>query len=371
MTDIDLTSHIALDAAAARAVRSDTSRASDSPRRNRPVLWWASFGVAIVALQLYVYSSWILSDDFKPVPTGTDPVPHADKVWAWILQPLFTLWFLATLIWIMRKCRREGRLSFDAMLFIAALAQVWLDPAFSYVRTQFFFHSYYLNRGSWVEHIPGWISPNGHLIPDPLLAEPTLYGCLVVVFVLGTWFMTQVRRRRPQTSYLTLLLSTWVLVAAFIMVFEFVFVLLPGWAVWNADSPVFTAFFGTRHEMSLLPDPVFWGGFMLAGIALRFYYQQHGRTPWDASLERVRVSARTKTALRTSAVIGYMSAAMLVAVIFANVTALWTQTPRNIPTYLRNGICGQGTPNPCPDKGVPIPTAAKTVGPSERVASLR
>jgi hypothetical protein len=130
-------------------------------------------------MQIYVYTAWVASGDFKAVHSGADPLPNSEKVWAWVLQISFTAVAVATVIWLIRGCRRERRLTLDAKLAIGFVSIIWLDPVPNLLRPQVFFNSYYINRGSWVEHIPGWISANGRFLPDPFFVEfpPTSSWC--------------------------------------------------------------------------------------------------------------------------------------------------------------------------------------------------
>jgi hypothetical protein len=78
-------------------------------RRMRPVLWWASLGVAAVAIQAYIYTRRFFSDSFRAVGTGTDPVPTYDKVFAWILQPAFGLAALLAAAWAFADASKSAR----------------------------------------------------------------------------------------------------------------------------------------------------------------------------------------------------------------------------------------------------------------------
>ncbi|MHB8693072.1 MAG: spirocyclase AveC family protein [Solirubrobacteraceae bacterium] len=338
----------------------DRDRPRDlQPARNRPVLWWAGLGAAAIAVQAYVYIAWITSSDFKSTPTGSDRVPQTEKVFAWILQPALVLAALAALIWVIRSCRRAGMLTLDAKLLIAGYCQLWLDPIGSLIRPEFFFNSYYINHGSWIGQIPGGMTPNGHLLADLPLLELPVYGSMIFVCVGGCALMRSIRRGRPQTSSLALVLWTWVGVAVFLIVFEELVVLRTGAAVWLSPVSWLTIFYGTRYQMSLIPDPVFWSGFMVAMISLRFFATDRGTPRSDSGLDDVSVPKRAKTTLSTLAVVGFVSAAMLIASALAIGASLYSTTPRNLPSYLRDGICGAGTQFECPNRGVPIQTTPR------------
>jgi hypothetical protein len=328
------------------------------PARNRPVVWWAALGAVAIAFQVYVYIAWIASSDFTRTRTGADRVPQLEKVFAWILQPALAACALWALVWVVRGCRRAGRVTLDAKLLIAGYCQLWLDPIGSVIRPEFFFNSYYVNFGSWLGHIPGAMTPNGHRLADLPLLELPVYGSLIGVCVGGCAFMRWVRRKRPQTSNVALVLSVWVAIGLFIFVFEEIFVMRTGAAVWLSPVSWLTIFYGTRFQMSLIPDPMFWSVFMVAMVSLRFFATDRGTPACDSGVDRVSVSTRLRTGLSTLAVVGFVSAAMLVASALAIGASLYSTTPRNLPSYLRDGICGPGTDYQCPNPGVPIQTAA-------------
>lgn len=331
-----------------------TAPVATGPLRNRPVLWWAAVGAAFILFQGYVYLSWIMSDDFAPRPTGADPVPQWEKLFAWILQPLFVALAVAVTVWVVRGCRREGRLTLDAKLLMSGLLIVWMDPLGSWIQPQFFFNAYYVNFGSWVEHIPGWYSPNGRFQADLVFVELPLYCCLVVVAAGGCAFMHWVRRRRPQTSTLTLILADWALVTLFVMVFEEIVILRPGVAVWEQIPPI-TIYAGTRYEMSLLPDPIFWGGVMVFMTYLRFARNDRGQSLVEAGIDRVPGSPGRRTVVSALAVIGAISTAMLLSSVFAITASLYSSTPDGLPSYILHGMCGDANTQPCPNPGVPVP----------------
>jgi hypothetical protein len=324
------------------------------PRRARPVLWWAAFGVAFLLLQGYVYGSWILSDDFAPSPLGPDPVPRWEKVMAWILQPTFTLAALLVLLWVARGCVRERRLTFDGKLLLAWYSIVWLDPAGNYLRPQFMFNAYYVNYGSWVEHIPGWVSPNAHYFPDALFMEVPAYGMAVLASVGTANLMAYVARRRPRTSKPALFGVAWLASGLGIIVFEAPLCMRSGFASWSATAlPDWLVIWaGTRYQLPLIPDPVFWGAVFAAMAALRYFRDDQGHSLVERGVARLPV--RWRTLAGALAVIGFANVAMSLHTIPSVWASLYLNPTVPVPSYLRAGMCGEGTPYPCPAPGVPI-----------------
>ena len=334
------------------------------PRRMRPVLWWAALGAVAVGIQLYVYISWFASDDFRSVPTGVDPVPHDVKVKAWILQAVFAAAALAATAWVAWGCRREGRLTFDAQLWLGWIAVIWIDPAANWIRPQMMFNSYYVNRGSWVGHIPGWIGRNAGLLPDPFFIEIATYFFMIVITVAGCAFMGWLRRRSPQMGMAGLVLWTWIASATFVFVIEELVVIRGGWVWWTGTIHALTPWAGTQNAIPLT-EMALWGVTITAFVALRFRHQSGATTTTEAGLERIATGERAKRTLSTFAVIGYATVAMgFYSVVSAGLALYADDSPKNIPSYFRNGQCGTGTPYACPGPQVPVllPKAPIPVG---------
>src|SRR5437879_2490316 len=118
---------------------------------------FAAAGVLSVAVMVSVLGAWILSGDARPTPTGSDPVPFWTSVWAVAWQVTGVLAIAVCAVYLVVRSRREGRLTFDALLFIAWTVAIWLDPATNNLfRPQLAYNAALVNLGSWAPHIPGW-----------------------------------------------------------------------------------------------------------------------------------------------------------------------------------------------------------------------
>ena len=313
-----------------------------------------------VLFQLYLYGRWIGSGHFRSSPLGIDPVPQWEKTCAWIMQPTFTLGALLVAAWVIRGCVREGRLTFDGKLTIAWYSIIWLDPVGNYVRPQFMFNAYYVNRGSWVEGIPGWISPNGSNLADALLMEIPAYGMAVMAAVGTCRLMRAIQRRRPHTGKVGLIGAAWVTSGVLIVAFEAPLCMRTGWASWSATAlPDWLVIWpGTRWQVPLIPDPIFWSLVFTAMAALRFYRDDAGRSAVDRGLERTRLTVRAKTVVSTLAVVGFANIAMGLHTIPSVWASFYLHKTVEVPSYMRAGVCGEGTSYDCPgpDKPIKLPT---------------
>ena len=109
---------------------------------------------------------------------------------------------------VIRPWRRDGQPSTDGLLVIG-FATVWFqDPFSTYYVNWFTYNTNLVNFGSWVQDVPGWVSPGG---PGATIAEPILFiGPSYVYFLLlgvlfGSWVMRTAKRRWPSLQPFQLL----------------------------------------------------------------------------------------------------------------------------------------------------------------------
>ena len=94
-----------------------------------------------------------------------------------ILLAVFQLWYF-----IIGPKLKTGRLSFDGLFFLACWTLYLQEPWINYNNHQFLYTTVSINRGSWLNYIPGWNSPNAELIPVGSIIWFTAYLTLV-----GLW----------------------------------------------------------------------------------------------------------------------------------------------------------------------------------------
>jgi hypothetical protein len=325
-----------------------TTPASKRP----PIFWWALVGAFAVAAQAFVYLTWFTSGEAKATPTGADPVPSATKAWAIGIQTISLALFVFTAVMVVRQCRRRNVLTFDAILVIAWCLSWWQDPILNYLRPVFFYNSYLLNLGSWTSRIPGWQSPEGHLLAEPLFAG-SIYGWMLLTSMLTCAGMRYAKRHRPTIGVPGLLMAAWATMIVFDFVLEVFFV-----------RTRLYSYAATVHDLSIWSDkpyhfPVYesflWGGVWAAVGALRYFRNDKGRSVVEKGVDELQVSTRKKNVMRTLAVTGFIN---VVFVAFYNIPiqffALNVDKMPEHPTYMRSGLCGEGTPYPCPGPEVPV-----------------
>ena len=335
----------------AKESRSVPGAAFVSPRKARPVVWWAAVGAAAVALQAWIYGAWIASDDFRTVTIGRSEVPHHERVWAWVLQGVFSTAAVIAVVFVVRTCLKQRRLSLEAKIMLAWWAVLWMDPMANYFRPQYFFNSYYFNMGSWSEHIPGWISREGGNLPFPFGIDCAFYTTSVLVTVAGARLMAKVRARRPEIGTVGLVLMTWLCLSVVVFAVEDLLI-RAGWLVWNG-IPGVTLWSHSRLAIPLT-EVLVWGATQTALAALYFLKDDRGQVAVERGMDRVGVTGWRRSAVSLLAIIGFATAAQAVYGIISAPLGFYVGAQPDIPSYLRNGACGEGTPWKCPAPDVPV-----------------
>jgi hypothetical protein len=324
-----------------------------APRSN-PVLVWGALGLVFAVLQVSVYVRWIASSDFKATEPGPTPLGPATHFWVVFFQVLSPVLAVVVVGYVIRGCLRARRFTVDAMIVVAWAGLYWLDPVINFLRPQFFYNSYLFNHGSWVDQIPGWLSPNGHLLPEPLIFIGPIYLWLgpVATFV-ASGIMRRLRQRRPDASRLTVLAGAWSAMVLVLLACELFFIRTDMYA-YPLTIHDFSLFGGRTYQYPLF-ELLLWPMVWTAMGALRFSRTADDRTFLDGGASRL--PGRTLSVVaRTLAVLGYATVAMLAyAVVMVAVTPYGDAMPSGYPSYLVNGMCGPGTGVACPGPGVPIP----------------
>jgi hypothetical protein len=328
-------------------------------RQTQPVTWWALIGGLFLAFAVYVMVKWVTGPYFKTVPSGPSVPPTWMKAVLIGWQAGGIVVALGMLYWfLVRPWQRDGRVSFDGLLCLAALFVAWQDPLSSYFAHWYTYNAYLVNMGSWVKGIPGWMSSGspGKMELEPIIWTPFLY---VYLFFGGAafscWVMSQASRRRPQTGNLGLILCACVAGIIVDFVAEGLLILPAG--VYTYAGGHLAIFGHTYHKYPVTEAPTV--GLILAGFgALRYFKDDQGRTMVERGIDGMRIGEGRKALLRFLAVFGMANVLVLCcynipnAIIGAHSTAWPADLQKR--SYLTDHICGPGTNRPCPGPTVPL-----------------
>ncbi len=340
---------------------------ADVESRSRPVLVWAALGALFIAFNVYLYLSWFLSGDAKRVSTGPTPVPGYAKVVVHGWEAFFCISLVLLVYrWVIRPWRRDGHIGFDGLFLLSFLTIFWQDVLINYGQVAFLYNAEFVNLGSWYRHVPGWLSPNGNQVPEPLLGMFTLYGpFFFLAAVAGCWWMRKCKARWPRLRAVALFGMGTAFFVAFVIVFEIACMRFgylwayPG-AARSGVLGWFTLFKGTHYQYPVYVEGLLAGAVMATFALVRYHKNDKGQSWAERGINEVRVSPRARTGLRFLALCGIVNVIYLVTYMVPwNVFSLNSDSwPRSIAdkSFLVGGNrCGPTTTYACPGPGVPIP----------------
>ncbi|MBC8752460.1 hypothetical protein OKW43_004318 [Paraburkholderia sp. WC7.3g] len=323
----------------------------------RPIVWWALVGAAFWVLQIYVIGSWLMSGKLAPTPPGPDPMPLRTSIAILVVQVVFGISVVWGFLHIAYTLIKKREFSAFNLIQIGWVAMTWQDLIIGYVRPQFVFNSHMVNVGSWGSFIPGWISPNDHLMPEPLAMQPSMYVALVPAMVMfGVGVMRWVKGKWPSLNgvQLTLVCAAAVIlndlvneaVLCYLGVFAYVGV-IRAWSI----------FPGTPEQFPLYEAIIY--GVVITFSAAAFYFtDKEGRMFFERGADRVSSGCAREIA-RGLAVSGYVNITLLIYAILLIWVSFYIDERPKLPSYLDNGICGGTSGYPCPAPGVPIQTQTR------------
>ena len=323
-------------------------------RKASATTFWAALGVVSCGILVYVMTAWVASGDFVRTPTGADPVPTSTKIYAIAWQVIGVVLLIGAIVYFWRRTRRDGRLPVEGLVFIAWTICVWMDPVSNnYIRPQLLYNSYLINFGSWAPHVPGWLSPNAHLLPEPIVAYSGVYGSQVLLNILGVVFMRRAKRRWPQMGKLGQILCC---LAGLMVVDLFLEVTLIRSGLWSYAGAVksLSLFRGSRYQFPIYETLVF-GALLTAVAAVIHFKDDKGRSFVERGIDDTKLSRPKVEVLRILAVTGFVTVAYAgYSLVYCWASVYGGPYPKDLPSYMLNGMCGPGTQYACMSPKVPI-----------------
>lgn len=344
-----------LSSAAKATSATEATLSSDS--RMRPVLWWAAFGIFFGAVGMFSWISWMVSSDFTPTKPGVTPVPGY-MTWANNIQQVGEVVGTVLIMYFMviRRWRRDGHISLDGTIVLAATAMYWVDPLANYFGPTVSYNAAMPNWGSWSSHIPGWVSVNGSRMPEPPLYAGLWYPVgMILAAMFVNYVMRRAKRRWPKlgTSGLVLIAIASGMLLDFAL--EVLYVRLGQYAYPGAYRPL-TIFYGHYYQFPLLVS-VFTGTAFGIIACLRYFVNDKGRTFVEGGIADLRAQPWQRSLVRFFAIYGLLISMGLLA----SSQYWWTSQhegpwPKDIleRSYFMNGICGPGSDVACPGGVIPV-----------------
>jgi hypothetical protein len=316
----------------------------------RPVLFWSGVGAVCVAFATYVYLAWILSGNATPVGPGPDPIPGVTRTAMTAFQIACPVLAVVAIVYVIRKSLREHQLCVEAAIVIGSAIAWWHDPLINWFQPALFYNAGLVNFGNWTENIPGWLSPDGRLMAEPVLMIGMIYIWMPLAMgSLARWAMGRARRRWPTLGPVRTFCCGWL--AVFVIEFPLEVVALhTGLLGYPASIPELTLWAGQTVQLPVY-GPVLWSLVLSSSGALMFFRNKSGQIRVEAGVEHLRwAGSKTTSVLRVLAVTGFLHVVAIgVYDIPINLAGLYAGPTQTYPSYLRTQFCGPDTPRPCPN----------------------
>lgn len=319
--------------------------------------FWAVLGAAWLAFIAYVMIRWMLSDSFVPTDPGPDVMPEHVRLavfWAQVIGPigwLFILWR-----WLIQPWRRNGQPSIEGFLVIGWTLVYFQDPFMSYTANHLTYNAHLVNFGAWTTGIfPGWNAPNTQHLAEPIVVGMTAYvyaGFLPALFV--SWCLRRARLRWPQTGLWTPLLLALLALMFIDTVIESAIIRLE-LMTYPGSIHAISLWPGTQYQFPM-SEALTWGFNMMTSTLLLTFRGDNGQTLIERGMDRHKKAPAMMNGMRLLAAIAFVQMGQLT---MWSIPMQWFGTHGDawpeLPSYLRNQICGEGTDMPCPGPGEAIP----------------
>ena len=321
--------------------------------------FWSGLGLAWLLFIAYVIGRWMLSASFVPTHPGPDVMPEHVRLavqWSQVLGPLG--WLVIIWHWLIKPWRRNGQPSIEGLLVIGWTLVYFQDPLMSYTANHLTYNAHLVNYGAWTTGIfPGWTAPNTDKLAEPFVVGLTAYiyaGFLPAVFIASC--LRGARARWPQAGLGLPLLLAFIalmfidtLIESTIIRFELM--------TYPGSIHAISLWPGTQYQFPM-SEALTWGANMMTSTLLLAFRYDNGQTLIERGMHRHQHAPRRVQLMRVFAAVAFVQMGQLT---MWSIPMQWFGTHGDpwpaLPSYLRNGICGEGTALACPGPGEAIPRA--------------
>jgi hypothetical protein len=320
----------------------------------------AGLGAVWLMFQLYVLVGWVMGANFVATDPGPDPIsPNTLRLFTFMqiavpMTALYMFWKILFGPWI-----RTGRITTDGrILFAAAMVFFW-DMSLNYSSVALFYNSHLINFGSWANGAwPGWFSPSGHRLPEPIVFIMPAYLALVFSQALFVcWLLRRAKARWPQMGLGTTLLAIVVGLTIVDSAVE-IMVLRTGFYAYPGSIAELTLWAGETYQFPLT-EGFFFGGLGVGSCAAIWHFRDdRGQTFAERGIDQLSYSPFVKSWMRTLTVYGFVHTSFFLLYFIPSqfVTLNADPFPKGYPSYMTNGMCVYGIEgDECPGPGVMMP----------------
>lgn len=252
----------------------------------------ALVGLPILFLQTWTVVAWLADDAHQVTASRT---PYSLNWWAARgYEALALLVFVVVAFVVVRRCVRERRLTFDAILLSCGMTIWWSDLGINAFGPAYLMSSNWVNLNNPLGHLPGMVNPDIGSAPDPILFTiPLESGGILLGVWLICWIAGRIRQRRPDISTAKLVLALFAIGLALDLILEVPLVAL---GLWSYPAPSWMSL-GFAHGGLRYPAAEWLSGgmvFLFFGL-LRLFKDDRGHTIVERGLDHLPPARRTAT----------------------------------------------------------------------------
>jgi hypothetical protein len=193
-------------------------------------------GLLLLAVELWVQGRWALGGGARPVHSAPYSISAARKVVLWAWQALVITGCVSCAAYLIRQCRRQRKLTFEAALFASFILMDWVAPVVQFAGPVMVVNKYAINVSDWGGYIPGWHGLDAAVSPIGIFSSDLLaLGLALPWFWASRWILDRACGRRRSWRLGTLIAVALVSNVVMDAAFESVWILTGSWAYGSAD----------------------------------------------------------------------------------------------------------------------------------------
>jgi len=351
---------------------SAASSSSAVAKGSLAIWYWAAAGVFFIGLEAWIFWQWYASGDMRFVNPGKTEI----ETWMYLMIVMNDIfWYLCILtvawVFVIGPKLRTGKFSFDGLFVLSFATLWWQDPIFGFGSQGWSYSTTSINLGSWACHIPGWQSPGGCNVSEPLSWDFSFYFVLsAMAAIVGSMVMRKIKARFPALRDQWLWLGFGFIITIFDFILEFSWVSM-GMYHYAGINEYLSIFDDTRFKFPLFEGPLI-GWLVSLWTAILYYRNDKGETLAERGLSQVQATGGKRTLIRFLALSGCVNAMFIIgysmtSLFFQYHAGPWPEETQD-RSYFTNGICGDGTTIVCGTTNMPVPAAGYVhIGPNLEV----
>lgn len=326
------------------------------------IKFWATIGAIFLVFMLYVVYQWVTAPYFGPtkLPEGVE-VPLNFKIGVRAVEiGMSIVW--AYLIWtqIIKPIRETGQPKTEGLLGIAFFCAIFWDPSMNWIQQGCVYNAYAFNLGFLSAEIPGWMSPRGNLLPEPLLAWAGGYpGFLLWMTFGGLATMRFVKSRWPNISNVKLSMCGILGAMVVDLVLESLLIRFSGIYAYPGSIRSLSLWGGHWYQFPLYET--LFGAWVGTTSVLVYFKDDNGRTWIERGVDKLKFCKNSnlrQSFVRFLAVLGFCQVVEIILYVLPMplFTANADPFPEDLPAFFTvgSGMCGPGTGLACPVPELPI-----------------